>query len=402
MPQINNPGGGNCGFYAFAIGLIDIIQKEHQAQGNSNIFNQWVNEGLLDVTLESLLQVDLHQLHQSPRKYEKAILVTLQMSLRNIAANAYKEDLLGKIQTEQQSQDDLSSVECSPIYAKFMEMVQLYLIENPTRRTLKELGKTNELALSSESQTFAQRTTESLKLKLPNKTFAEIQKIENTHVKEALLHDVLSNQSCILKGIDVIKNDGRWATHSDLKEIAAKLNVNLIVTGYLNGLILNDHPTVTLNNIGNAHWTTTVELPNLTPNKKQVKTTQSLETKKRKLNEIIETPEENEIISNCNVNKKKKTQHIELPQHEPIKAINHNRTIITAEFFHGTSEKLATGNNSTRQSQRIQNKQAKAPLKYSLFSQSTPSTQSKKKSDIKPKNNEGMGLLRSGERYRSP
>lgn len=39
--RIDNPGGGDCGFYAFAIGLIHVIQHEYYANGKSNTFNRW-------------------------------------------------------------------------------------------------------------------------------------------------------------------------------------------------------------------------------------------------------------------------------------------------------------------------------------------------------------------------
>ena len=38
---VDNPGSGNCAFYAFAIGLINIIQYENQT-GTCSTFNKWV------------------------------------------------------------------------------------------------------------------------------------------------------------------------------------------------------------------------------------------------------------------------------------------------------------------------------------------------------------------------
>lgn len=38
---INNPGGGDCGFYAMAIGLVDCIQREYQQNKSSKTFDRW-------------------------------------------------------------------------------------------------------------------------------------------------------------------------------------------------------------------------------------------------------------------------------------------------------------------------------------------------------------------------
>lgn len=35
--SIDNPGGGDCGFYALAIGLISIIQNEYKLHGKVNL-----------------------------------------------------------------------------------------------------------------------------------------------------------------------------------------------------------------------------------------------------------------------------------------------------------------------------------------------------------------------------
>ncbi|HHF7366788.1 TPA: hypothetical protein ACPSKY_001907 [Legionella bozemanae] len=270
MPfRIDNPGGGDCGFYAFAIGLIATIQKEYAENGkNSKTFAQWQSKGLNNVSLREILGIDLNQLYESPYTYKKETLLKLQMSLRSISATAYKNDLLKKI--AEAKSNGSTQVESSPVYHKFMELVHYYLKEEQEENALDKIKQFNELALSPEVLDLAQKTAKSLGPKLKAKSFEEGQKIENAHVKEALLADVLSGgkanpRSIILKGVEKIKEQGRWATHSDLKEVADQLKVNLYVTHELNGEPMKGCPTIVLNNEGQSiHWTTTVEeLPQL-------------------------------------------------------------------------------------------------------------------------------------------
>lgn len=262
--KIDNPGGGDCGFYAFSIALIDIIKKEYGASGTSHTFNQWFEKGLAGVSVDNILEVDLYQLYRSPSHYKTELLDTLQMSLRCITAKSLQQDLLVKIQTEIESSDTLTKIEGSIVYGKFMELVQASFKGLLTHRTANELGKFNELALSPEVRKLAHTTAKSLQEKLVGKSFAMSQKEENSHVKEIVLQEVIfegtvNPASVILKGIDRIKERGRWATHSDLQEVASQLNVNLFIVGKINGASLPGNPTVTLNNQRNVHWTTTVD-----------------------------------------------------------------------------------------------------------------------------------------------
>ncbi|HHF0573241.1 TPA: hypothetical protein ACU9KK_002350 [Legionella anisa] len=247
------------------IGLIAIIQKEYAENGKSKTFTQWQKKGLNNVGLQEILDIDLNQLYESPYTYKKETLLKLQLSLRSISATSYKNDLLKKI-AEARSNGS-TQVESSPVYHKFMELVHFYLKEDDKKEgALDKVKQFNELASSPEVLDLAQKTAKSLEPKLKGKSsFEEIQKIENSHVKQALLADVLSGskenpRSVILKGVEKIKEKGRWATHDDLKEIADQLDVNLYVTNQLNGALMDGWSTVVLNNEGDSiHWTTTVE-----------------------------------------------------------------------------------------------------------------------------------------------
>ncbi|HDV5711246.1 TPA: type IV secretion protein Dot, partial [Legionella pneumophila] len=184
----------------------------------------------------------------------------LQMSLRNIAVIVNKEDLVKRIIEEGRSKDQ-TKIEGSNAYCKFMELVQLYLYR---RDSLARISQFNELALSPEIVQTARDIARILRPILRNQPFHQVQKIENAFVKEVLLNDVLSgntinSNSIILKNLEKIKEQGRWATHDDLKEIADLLKINLNVVGQPNGKPIPEYPTVTLKNLGNTHWITQVE-----------------------------------------------------------------------------------------------------------------------------------------------
>ncbi|PWY55119.1 hypothetical protein DGG96_13125 [Legionella qingyii] len=270
--RIDNSGGGDCGFYAFAIGLINTIQNEYSLHGKSKTYERWNTEGLHNVSLQEILEVDLNQLYHSPRTYKNQLLFMLQMSLRNIAFNVYKNELFNRIKGEEVLQDHRAKIEATPIFGKFRELVDFYL---HNKGSLAEIRQFNELALSPEVLILAERTAQTLQVKLQKPSADSPEQIELEHVKNVVLHDVMSAgkenpDSVILKGVEKIREQGRWATHDDLKEIAAHLDVNLYVVGKENGVTLPDRPTICLNNEGNAHWTTNVE--QLAPKEEHVAT----------------------------------------------------------------------------------------------------------------------------------
>ncbi|HHT0594345.1 TPA: hypothetical protein ACTXXA_002746 [Legionella anisa] len=259
---IDNPGGGDCGFYAFAIGLIDIILKEYALTGKSKTYDQWKSQGLHHVSLQEILDIDLNELYHSPGNYKKELLFKLQMSLRTIACNIYKNEPINRIITEAVLKDGRANIEATPIFCKFMELVDFFL---GIGDSLAKISQFNELALSREVQELAIETAHSLAPLLTDKSEKEARRIQNARVKAVFLKDIVIDRkanpdSIILKGMDKIKEKGRWATHYDLKEIADQLHVNLHVVGKENGRDKPSYPVITLYNMGNSHWTTKVTL----------------------------------------------------------------------------------------------------------------------------------------------
>ncbi|MFJ1266965.1 hypothetical protein ACD661_00180 [Legionella lytica] len=82
LKRVNNPGGGNCAFYAFAIALIEVIKKERAANNNlrSPMFERWI---ALDPSLANdyyaICAFDLN----NPNR-QKALLDRMQQGLRRI------------------------------------------------------------------------------------------------------------------------------------------------------------------------------------------------------------------------------------------------------------------------------------------------------------------------------
>jgi hypothetical protein len=281
MPNfvIDNAGGGDCGFYALSIALIDIIQKEYKSGGKSAAFNSWKQAGLANVELAEILQVDLHAMQKATgtddqRTIQRPLLDKLQFSLRDVARNYYRDDLLAQIRKE--TAKGGAYIDGSPIFTKFVWLVNEILSRVPND------SRFNELALSKSVVELARRTAETIKAELETKfnlTYNECMNLPNgdarfkqadtivTNIaKSALLKDVMhkgkvNDQSLILAGIDVIQQQGRWAIDEDLANIARTLSVPIVFAGQAVGIPERDVGVATLENRGNAHWVTVVDLP---------------------------------------------------------------------------------------------------------------------------------------------
>ena len=259
MKEIDNAGGGDCGPYAFSIALIHIIQNEYLNQNESPTFSNWQKEGLERITLEEILDVNLNTTNRNrlASKYDN-LLYKLQMSIRHIAAESKKNDLINNIRREQANPDlYLALVESSNVFANFSELVNAYLNKISFQKT-NNISQFNELALSDSVKKLAENTAEIYKPGLEDNDFSSQDITINSIIKQVMSEDVGKANSVILQGIDALKQPGRWLTHTDMQHVAGVLKVNLFVNGQNNGRKAEDQPTVTLNNKNNAHWTTSI------------------------------------------------------------------------------------------------------------------------------------------------
>lgn len=315
MPfTIDNPGGGDCGFYAFAIGLIDIIQKESQkskSPHSRSTYKTWLNSDKLNVSLEQILKIDLTKLEKSPYSYEKNVLNELQMSLRAIAANSFKNALFNKLKQqkdhEKHSPGTGTYIESTWVFTSFMELVYSGVNEKVLSSGGNNLADFNVLSLSEEVKKLAKKAADRINQDFSkNMSFKDKQTLMDKVGKTFLLADVSqgsekdNGQSVILKAMDVVKAPKQWwATHGDLNNLAQTFSVNLYVNGACNGTLTKAQPTVKLINHFNGHWTTAVDSV-VKQHQKLVESKLSLEVKKPakpKLSSVVKKPVESQSTS---------------------------------------------------------------------------------------------------------
>ncbi len=295
MPKviIDNPGGGDCGFYAFAVALIDIIQQQARAgDDQSKTLRQLQGLGA-DISLEDINAINLQALSQSPRPVlgsrERRILDTLQMSLRKVAANEYKQQLMDRMAIDaaqnQIAPGSSHDTMGSQIFGRFKHLVEEFLTGNLLRAgvmgstvrnqpRLRQLAQFNELALDDGLLQAAAELANTVDAaivdaSIGNQTYGEITRAAdpgcNLQIAEATLGTHLENYftrniATILPAIDAVARQGRWATDEDLRILAEVLEVNLKVAGQQTGVLPADQPTVELINQENAHWVTSVDI----------------------------------------------------------------------------------------------------------------------------------------------
>ena len=257
MPNLNNPGGGNCGFYAFGIGLIDAIQQEHSDAGTSPTLDK-LNDFLEQpLRIEDIISFDLKEYGPDYMRYNREFMDKLQASLRNIAVHGYKKDLHTNYVRE--IADPGTQIEGTMIFNKFMELVH----SKKNNKTLS--SQFNELVLSPEVNQLAQLVAMRSQNLSQNLTSDQRDVSVRRLAKDIFMRDIFDEtgdfkkDSDILAATNIITNSGQWATHQDLQSIAAELGINLNVNGQLNGANTDGAPTVILKNSSNFHWTTEVE-----------------------------------------------------------------------------------------------------------------------------------------------
>lgn len=255
MPIIDNPGGGDCGFYAFAIGLIEILQKEHdqnKTAAGESLF-PYLPTG---VQLEDVRAINLDLLKQNPTEYKRELLDKLQMALRTMVLAASRQELEEKISIQQAMGSDSTAIGGASLFGKFRELVVHF--SRGQQDISLELAQYNELALSEEVLDLARQTAANLPTSNALTTSEQREKQELEHVQAAFLADIRDPSSVILEGAKKITQQGRWATHSDLQVLAAQFKVNLCINGQNNGTPEANWETITLQNHDNVHWTTHV------------------------------------------------------------------------------------------------------------------------------------------------
>ncbi|HAF87197.1 MAG: hypothetical protein CMF38_02120 [Legionellaceae bacterium] len=250
---INNAGGGHCGYYAFAIGLINIAQSKYRISSSDIMLKNWLDAGLLtEDMLQIMLKIDLNQLKRAPNQYKKQELTALQQTLRHTLAKEYLGELTEKVHHELgQFNEDLSLVEGTALGMQLHKLLNTLLAKK--RISTKYNLLANSPAIINALKHLAQHIEHQSQ---DCATLDEKNKLTTRFLKEWLYKEVIDNQGKLLKnGLKSLEHNA-WATHSDLRCLAECFQVNLMVKGKQNGETLPNRPTITLGNQNNIHWVT--------------------------------------------------------------------------------------------------------------------------------------------------
>ncbi|WP_419420826.1 hypothetical protein ACNVED_05890 [Legionella sp. D16C41] len=279
IKEIDNPGRGNCAFYAFAIGIIDIIKHEAARGGDSVTFKKFYDLSRtasqeFSITLEDIKKFDYNN-------QDYSLLNEMQSCLRFIIYNHRKVELLTR---SLNSPDEVPPT----AFIDFMEMVHCFAKDEPAEANYNSLiysTGVREYAkeIANKIKLMNQRMERLAKWYPENKTdkdysearrkymFNHFDEPINRLILKAFKDDLyvndsptlkLKNTSYILAAIKNITVNNCWGTHRDLDELASifKIDLNTINYGNVRYLYGADRgsksPTITLNNKNNGHWTT--------------------------------------------------------------------------------------------------------------------------------------------------
>ncbi|MGQ3888528.1 hypothetical protein ACQUW5_05790 [Legionella sp. CNM-1927-20] len=281
--EIDNPGKGNCAFYAFAIGLIDIIKRE-VARGEVSVTFQKLQSLSIDaLSLSadafSIKLDDINTFDYSKQSIQ--LLNKMQYCFRHIIYSHRKNELLAR---------PLNSPNEFPptVFIDFMEMVHCFAKSEPSAAHYNGLiyspaAREYAIEVASKIKVLRQRM-ERLSRWYPENAqdknyndarrrylFNSFDEPINRLILEAFKEDVyvkdestlrINSNSCIVEAMEDITVNYRWGTHRDLDDLANifEFNFNTINYGrnhYLYGSANTaDRPSITLNNRNNGHWTT--------------------------------------------------------------------------------------------------------------------------------------------------
>jgi hypothetical protein len=271
--RIDNPGRGNCAFYAFAIGLIDIIQEE-KISSKQSLFDRWLSQ---DSTLVKEYEAICAFDYKNPNN---ALLDKLQRSLRNIVYNYQLNEITQaciKV-TAVDDKEKLDPDETSKAYKDAMKRKYQKLTASDSYINFAALYYGNAVDTGSGFNPFVnsaaiRKTLEELDRSQIEDNYEELVLVplfikliygEEQASKPITQTTAPVVTSPILAAINNVTQEFFWGTHQDLSYLANLFKVNLHTLE--NGEdrrhdSLGDVPerhTITVSNEGNSHWTTEI------------------------------------------------------------------------------------------------------------------------------------------------
>ncbi|KTD74678.1 hypothetical protein [Legionella waltersii] len=254
---IDNPGLGNCAFYAFATAVLSIIVQEKN-QGKREMFDRWVK---LDPSVSDLYD-RLPALYDSILRNnmggrDKELLDQLQSSLRIITYQYQVSELRNSCAKFHIKPKDLEE------NSNFVQFAYLYY-GNPIDTDPRFNPFANSPDILRELQKIDRRTViKNHENDVLMPIFLKLVYGDKVEPKDITYRTEPQKNSPILVAMNGITQDFFWGSHIDLDYLSIAFNLNLHVLRNQNAVqeYPNDLPnqhTITLQNLNNAHWTTEV------------------------------------------------------------------------------------------------------------------------------------------------
>jgi hypothetical protein len=246
---VDNPGKGNCGFYAFAIGLINIIQEE-KASGRRTMFDRWVRlDDSITQYYDAICNYDIDR-----PDYE--LLENLHRALR-LTTYRQQFDELRRVCPVAKKEDRYKDLVATSTYRKFAELYYGRDVDPRFNELASSAAIRRAIARIDRSTVVEER--EALVLA---PVFLALFYGEGVALDSITAATEPSVTSPIIESLQGVTKDYVWANHLDLDYLANAFEVNLHTLENGNARypfhdLVNRH-TIILNNQSNVHWTTQV------------------------------------------------------------------------------------------------------------------------------------------------
>lgn len=311
--SVDNPGKGNCAFYSYSIGLIDIIKHEISKHSISPTFNRWAEHcPELENTLARILAFDYNY-----KRQDTDLLNTLQASLRNLIYQHQYGQLekglteVGRATQNSHTARDLKEyITDTSVFSKFAEIFWALYNRRPYDKDYNDLAESREVVdLAKKLNRRITRLSPWMDLHSVRTPLSpEHLEYINAQIAHTFLYDVyglsyndpdydmplaIQEDSMIVEGLARIKQNYVWGNFADLNLLSEifDLNLHYIMLDSEGKEIptypfqnLSGKPVLTVVNEDNMHWTTRITTSNAIKNDSTTKyhkhATDTLVTKK--------------------------------------------------------------------------------------------------------------------------
>lgn len=283
--EIDNPGAGDCAFYAFAISLISHIRglktsnpKRAAALQNKLFAN--IQKSSYELCRARIVNFDFHNPN---REFLLLLNNALRTRLYNLRITSLNKEFVDTLEFESNENGELTrklgpfALRGESIFSDAMEVFyhiynsstnSAYHPENNHKAWFNDFYRDKNIR-----HEIAQIVAHIIRLEDGLKRKMSGEEIES-HVGRALFTDrgflpkgelaKFSTESLVGKSLLKKKERGTWGTYEDLNLLAEFFDVNLVA--YSNGCppsympVLDDRPTITLNHLPHVfHWTTLLD-----------------------------------------------------------------------------------------------------------------------------------------------